>query len=171
MHFLRLACLSAAALPLSLSLAGCADYAAHYPSLAPRPIENISLVETRRPTPPPASANADAVARYMPLIQEARDADTSFHRTLDEERSTLALGKDSPTGSDAWVAAQTSLSRIEATRAPITRILSDLDAARNADPSHASSGEAIAAAEAFEQVHQIDTAESAAITSLWPTTP
>ena len=160
-----------AALPLLLAMVGCTGPRSGYPSLAPRPIEDMSLAEPTRPAPPPATESPAAAARYAPIVAQARDADAAFRRTLDEERGALTRGRGATAGSEAWTAAQQALSRIETTRAPIVRALSDLDAARDADITHTDSGEAIAAANAFEQVRQIDEAEASALGEAWPPSP
>ncbi|HLY89487.1 MAG TPA: hypothetical protein VKQ27_10940, partial [Acetobacteraceae bacterium] len=108
---------------------------------------------------------------YAPLIAQAREADASFRRTLDEERGALTRGRSAAMGSEAWTAAQQALSRVETARGPVVRTLSELDAARDAEITHTDSGEAIAAANAFEQVRRIDEAEAGALTQAWPPAP
>lgn len=160
-----------AALPLLLAIAGCTGASSGYPSLAPRPIEEMSLAEPTRPAPPPAVENTAAAARYAPVIVQAREDDAAFRRTLDEERGALIRGRSAATGSEAWTAAQQALSRVETARGPVVRALSELDAARDAEITHTDTGEAIAAANAFEQVRQIDEAEVSALSQAWPPSP
>jgi len=157
-----------AVLPSMLVLAACTGKGPGYPSLAPRPIEQKSFAE---PAPPPAApqvADPAAIARYAPTIERARTADAAFLRALEAERGALARGRGAATGSDAWAAAQVSLSRVQDARAPVIKALADLDAARSADPTHADTGEAIAATQAFDAVQQIDSAEAAALSAAWP---
>ena len=160
-----------AALPLLVAMAGCTGPRSGYPSLAPRPIEQMSLAEPTRPAPPPAAESPAAAARYAPVIAQAHEADVAFRRALDDERGALTRGRSAATGSEAWTAAQQALSRVETMRGPVVRALSELDAARDADITHSDSGEAIAAANAFEQVRQIDEAEAAALSQAWPPSP
>ncbi len=160
-----------AALPLFLAMAGCTGPRSGYPSLAPRPVEEMSLAEPTRPAPPPAVESATAAARYAPIVAQAREDDAVFRHTLDEERGALTRGRGAPAGSEAWTAAQQALSRVETMRGPVVRTLSELDAARNADITHTDSGEALAAANAFEQVRQIDNAEVDALSQAWPPSP
>ena len=155
-------------MPSLLALAGCTTQAAGYPSLAPRAIEQMSFAEPTTPPPPPQVADPAAAARYAPAIARAREADVAFRRTLDAERGTLVRGNRAMTGSDAWAAAQVSLTRVETARAPVIKAVADLDAARNADPTHADTGEAIAAAQAFDQAEQIDAHETRALAAAWP---
>jgi hypothetical protein len=152
-------------------MTGCRDAAAGYPSLAPRPIEDLSLTEPMRPAPPPAVASPEATARYAPIVQQARDADAAFRRAYEQEHATLERGLHTPTGSEEWTAAQESLSRIEAARSPVARALADLDAARDSAPTATNTGEAISASEAYEQVHQIDQAEVEMLTGAQPPAP
>jgi hypothetical protein len=160
-----------AALPLLFAIAGCTGPRSGYPSLAPRPVEGMSLAEPTRPAPPPAVESATATARYAPIIAQAREDDAVFRHTLDEERGALTRGRGAAAGSEAWTDAQQALSRVETMRGPVVRTLSELDAARNADITHTDSGEALAATNAFEQVRQIDNAEVTALSQAWPPSP
>jgi len=157
-----------ALLPLMLASAGCTGKGPGYPSLAPRPIEQMSFAEPAAPPAPPQVADPAAVARYAPAVERARTADNAFRQTLDQERGVLARGRGAATGSDGWAAAQVSLSRVQETREPVIKALADLDSARNADPTHGDTGEAIAATQAFDQVQQIDSAEATALAAAWP---
>jgi hypothetical protein len=160
--------LSSLAWTAPLALGGCSGPGADYPSLAPRPIENLSLAEPATPPAPPQVADPTAVARYAPMIAQARSADEAFQRALAQARPALAAGRAAATGSDPWAQAQVALTRIETAREPVAKLLADLDAARNADPTHVSTGEAIAAAQAFDQVQQIDSGETKALSEAWP---
>jgi hypothetical protein len=151
-----------------LGVAGCTGPGAGYPSLAPRPIENLSLTEPDRPAPPPPTADTASIARYAPLVVRARSDDAAFHRVLEQERATLARGRAAAAGSDAWTAAQVSLSRIETARGPVAKILADLDAERSSGPTQTDSGTAVASQQAFEEVQRINDAERAAIDALSP---
>jgi hypothetical protein len=161
---------AALALLLTAALAGCADRSTGYPSLAPRPIEQLSLAEPDRPAPPPVAADPATVARYQPLVAQARTADADFRRVLEDERGALARGNGASQGSDAWLAAQVSLSRIETARAPVAKALADLDAARSGTISETDTSVAVATQQAFEQVQQIADAERAAMAQAWPST-
>jgi hypothetical protein len=148
---------------LVAAIAGCAGQSGTYPSLAPRPIEQLSLAEPNRPAPPAASADPAAVERYAPLIGQARKADADFRRVLEEERPALAKGQGAAEGSDAWLAAQVSRSRIETARGPVAKALADLDAARSALDPQTDTGAMVAIEQAFDQVQQISDAENAAV--------
>jgi hypothetical protein len=157
-----------ALIAVMLGITGCSGPGAGYPSLAPRPIENLSLTEPEPPTPPPPSADPASVARYAPLVEQARSDDTAFRRVLEQERGTLERGRSAATGSDAWTAAQVSLSRIETARGPVAKMLANLDAERSSAPTQTDSGTAVASQQAFEEVQRINDVEQAAIHALAP---
>jgi len=148
---------------LVAALAGCAKQSGTYPSLAPRPIEQLSLAEPSRPAPPAATADPAAVERYAPLIKQAHEADADFRRVLEEERPALTRGQGAAEGSDAWLAAQVSLSRIETARGPVAKALADLDAARSTLDPQTDTGAMVAIEQAFDQVQRISDSENAAV--------
>lgn len=150
------------------ALGGCAVSTANYPSLAPRPIENLSLAEPAAAPLPPQVADPAAIARFAPTIERARSADGDFRHVLAEERAALAAGHGAAVGSEPWAAAQVALTRIESAREPVIKALADLDAARDAGPTHEDTGEAIAAAQAFDAVQRIDSGETDALSKAWP---
>jgi hypothetical protein len=155
-------------LVLALTVAGCAQTGAGYPSLAPRPIENLSLTEPERPAPPPSTADPASVSRYAPLIERARIDDAAFRRVMEEERAALAHGRGAAAGSEAWTAAQVSLSRIETARGPVAKTLAELDAARSGDLTQTDSGAAVASRQAFDEVQRINDEEQAAVSAVSP---
>lgn len=148
---------------LVLVTAGCGGSSEPYPSLAPRPIEQISMAEPNRPEAPAAVADPAAVQRYAPLIARARGADGDFRRVLEEERPALARGRGAGEGSEAWLAAQVSLSRIETARGPVAKALADLDAARSGLDPQTDTGAMVAIGQAFDTVQQLSNAEDAAL--------
>lgn len=155
-------------LPLALLATACSAGPADYPSLSPRPIEQMSLAEPDQPPSPPPTADPEATARFAPLVEQAKTADEDFQHTMEAERGALIKGRGASEGSEAWTAAQLSLTRISAARAPVAKVLAELDAARDGGNTQTNSGEAIAAIQAFEQVQQIDTRERAALEGVWP---
>jgi hypothetical protein len=152
---------------LALMLAGCAGDPS-FPSLAPRAVEDQSFAEPTLPPPPAGTPSEAARAEYAPIVEKARAADARFRTTFGEERSAIVAGRGAATGSDAWLAAQTALSRVEVARNPVTAALADLDAARNSEATRADSGRAAALAEAFEQVRAIDAAEQDTLAEALP---
>lgn len=153
---------------VTASIGGCGGASSGYPSLAPRPIERLSFSEPNRPAPPPAVADPATVARLAPLIDRARVADADFRKVLAEERGALARGRSAAPGSEAWTAAQLSLSRVETARGPVAKALSDLDAGRSDAQPQANTGAAIASQQAFDQLEKLDQNESAALAAAWP---
>jgi hypothetical protein len=159
-------------LPLALlaiapTLGGCA-VDGRYPSLSPRPIEDISLAEPTPPPVPKGTPESQAAARYAPVVEKARAADVDFNHALEAARPALTAGRGAAQGSDGWLAAQAALTRVEAARDPVTAALADLDAARNGDAPRADSGIAAAVAQAYSAVQAIDAEEARALTALWP---
>jgi hypothetical protein len=104
-----------AALPAALAgalLAGCVTEGP-FPSLAPRPDERLAIEEPVREAP--AVADDPALqTRIAALLGEARQGDRAFD--ADYGAAARAAGRAAPTGSDAWMAAQQALSRVEAAR-------------------------------------------------------
>jgi hypothetical protein len=154
---------------LFFGVAGCGGPLG-YPSLAPRPIEQLSLAEPERPAPPPALASPEVVARLAPTVEQARNGDAAFRQALDEERAVLDRGRSAATGGEAWTAAQVSLSRIETARTPVAQSLATLDSARNGDATLTDTGEALATAQAFDQVQELYESETTALAAVWPST-
>ena len=163
-------CARAALLVLTTGLAGCASTVAGYPSLAPRPIEQMSLAEPATPAAPSQVADPAVFARSASTIDRAHTADADFQRVLDQARVALAKGRGAAIGSDPWAAAQVALSRVEAAREPVIKEFADLDRARDTERTQTNGAEALAATQAFETVEQIDTAERDALAKAWPDT-
>ena len=109
-------------LPL-LALAGCAT-GGEFPSLAPRPVEQLSFEEPVR-VDPPVAADPALRARANAFVAAARGGErafeTSYGEALPRVRSAGAAG------SDSWVQAQEAISRVEASRAITSSALADLE--------------------------------------------
>lgn len=154
----------AIAAALVIALAGCEGQSGGYPSLAPRPIEQLSLAEPNRPSSPVAAAPDAAAARqYAPLVEQARKADVDFRQVMEEERGALGRSRGAAQGSDTWLAAQEALSRIETARGPVAKALADLDVARSSLDPQMDTGAMVAIGAAFDQVQRISNDEQAAI--------
>ena len=136
-----------------LSLACCANGTV-YPSLAPRPIEKLSLSEPAAPPPAAPRANPALAARYAEIVATAKKGDADFQQEAGLAHAAAAKGGHAAIGSDAWIAAQQAATRLEAARTPVTKARADLDAERT-------SGEFDAAAldAAVAEVNAIDTHE------------
>lgn len=120
---LRPARLIPALLPALALVTACAPDAS-FPSLAPRPGEQLSTDEpVRQPVfvaPDPALS-----AGIAELVAAARRGQAEFEAALPAARANVA--RAGAAGSDSWVEAQQAISRLEAARASTARALADLD--------------------------------------------
>ena len=118
-----------AALLMLLTLAGCAGTSTSYPSLAPRPVEKLSLDE---PAPesivPPPTANGASDAKVAAQATAAETGRANFTEQLATTRRAVAAASGQAAGGEAWIAAQQALSRLDQTRGPVTTALASLDA-------------------------------------------
>lgn len=105
-----------------LFLSACAQ-GGDFPSLAPRPVEQLSLDEPVRET---ADAPADTAlgARIDSLLAEARAGDSEFREAL----ASAGRPTGGAEGSETWIEAQMAQSRLEAARERTLTALADLDA-------------------------------------------
>ncbi|HEX8623380.1 MAG TPA: hypothetical protein VF718_15540 [Allosphingosinicella sp.] len=113
-----------ASLVLVALTAGCAA-PGPYPSLAPRPAEKAYAedAEERKPTPRPDDpALSGEIDR---LVAEGKAGGADFDAALPAAQA--AAGSAGARGSDGWIEAQQSLSRLESARARTTAALADLD--------------------------------------------
>jgi hypothetical protein len=101
------------------------------PSLAPRAAEAI---DPRVPIPSEVIAGpADPAlaARIAGLLAEVRSGDAEFQAAApNAEQQAASAG---PAQSESWIAAQQALSALIATRAPVTKAISDLDGLASAE--------------------------------------
>ena len=115
---------SARLLPLlALFAASCANQGA-FPSLLPRPVEQLSFEEPIKVDPPVAPDPA-LRSRAASLLADARAGDGAFEQAyagaLPQVRGAGGAG------SDSWVQAQEAISRVEAARNGTTTALAELD--------------------------------------------
>ncbi len=110
----------------ALMLTGCMAQGP-FPSLAQRPAEREPIREPVRIAPEVASDPA-LLSRIAALVGQAREGERAFEAASAAAQS--AARSAGPNGSDGWVAAQEQLSRLEASRAPTTQALGDLDSLR-----------------------------------------
>lgn len=148
-------------------LAGCADDHG-YPSLALRPIEEVSLAEPVPRAVPAPTAPAIADARYAPLLEKARAGDAVFRARLAAARATLAAGQDAAPGSDRWGAAQQALSRLQDARGPAVEAVAALQAASEAPDTQNDRGLADGVARALDAARAIDAEEARALLAAAP---
>lgn len=108
---------------IALFVAGCARGGA-FPSLAPRPAEQLPMEEPIR-VDPPVTHDPAFVNQVNALLARARSGDTAFERAY-ARAATLANGAGAR-DSDSWVQAQEAISRAEVARTETTIALADLD--------------------------------------------
>ena len=118
--------MKSAFLPLlpALLLASCAAPGT-YPSLAPRPYEKAA--PQTAPPAPPAVSDAGLIAQVDGAVARAEAGQGAFDAALALADKAVAAS-DRRRGSESWIAAQMSISRLERTREPIQVALADLDA-------------------------------------------
>ena len=108
-----------------LALGGCSRAGVDAPSLLPRAVETSGDLTMTPPAQAPDAAPVDSATRALidAQLAKARTADGAFRSALP---STIRSG---PARSEAWIAAQTSLSAVEIARAPVRDAAAALDAA------------------------------------------
>lgn len=118
--------MSKAVFPAILTLAlvaGCAQ-PGDFPSLKPRPVEQLTTDEPVR-TAPAVAADPALDARIAELLAQARRGEADFEAALPTARRRVAAAGAAE--SEGWVVAQQALSRLEAARAETVIALGDLD--------------------------------------------
>jgi hypothetical protein len=119
---------------LPLALAGCAG-AVDAPSLAIRPREKAVVVDPNAPPvvplvigpPPTTPLDSTATARLMAVVDRAKTSITNFETALRPASVAADKASGAPIGSDAWIAAQLEITRLERLRAPVTEALAEID--------------------------------------------
>lgn len=117
-----MAALSLAAVLLS----GCAATNPRFPSLLPRAAESRSSAEPV-PSLPDLVADPAIDARAAALAEELRAADQAFAPLAARATALTAQAKSAGIGSDAWLAAQSSLAELDTLRARSLSALSEID--------------------------------------------
>ena len=169
-------------LPLGLPalLAACAPQG-EFPSLAPRAVERDfagtpappCMPPGSKPAAPPAAAPAAApvpsdpilAARVTALVEQGRRGQSSFATQLAGARASSR--RAGAAGSEAWIAAQQDISRLEAARALTVDALAELDSlllARSNAPTSAQDRDALLAA--AEEVRRLAEAQQAEVDRL-----
>ncbi|HEY0115848.1 MAG TPA: hypothetical protein VGB54_09010 [Allosphingosinicella sp.] len=128
---------AAPALLLLATLAGCAT-GGEFPSLAPRPVEQLSMEEPIRVDPPVAPDPAFR-GRVAALLGQARQGDEAFEAAY--ARALPLVRGAGPSGSDSWVQAQEAISRVEAARLVTSGALAELDRLAGERADEPTSGE------------------------------
>jgi hypothetical protein len=119
---------------LPLILAGCAG-AVDAPSLAIRPSERATVVDPNVPPvvpliigpPPMTPLGSAATSRLSAIVDRAKASATNFETASRAARVVAGNASGASIGSDAWIAAQLEITRLERLRAPATEALAEID--------------------------------------------
>jgi hypothetical protein len=141
---------------LALFLSGCAGSPQNYPSLAKRPIESAPVAEV---APPPAPAPADAALskEIASHVAQADKGAAGFDAAAAAADKAVRAASGSAVSSDAWVAAQVTISALETARNDSVSALASLDTL------YVERSNAIADGKARGGLEDIDAARSAAL--------
>ena len=117
----------AAAALLSLSACAAAQNTGA-PSLAKRPIEGrFDVAPPAVVVAPPGPLPADLSGRLARWESDGAAGQQAFAAERSSTASLVSAAAGAPVGSERWVAAQQAISRLTATRAPLTGALADID--------------------------------------------
>jgi hypothetical protein len=132
-------------LPLLLLAGGCAT-GGDFPSLAPRPVEQLSMEEPVR-ADPPVAPDASLRSRAAQLLAQARQGDAAFN--AEYARALPRVRSAGSAGSDPWIQAQEAISRVVIARRGTTDAVAALERLaqdRADDPTNPADHEALLAA-------------------------
>lgn len=116
-----------ALLPLALlSLASCASQGGDFPSLAPRPIEQMGDTVPDRPTPV-ATPDAALDAQIADFAKQLARADQAFAPAATKASAMVSAAHNAGVGSTPWLDAQTALADLDGIPAESTAAMSALD--------------------------------------------
>ena len=120
--------LSARALSLlPFLLAGCGTDPGGYPSLAPRPVENVSFDEPAPPPDTPVVADPALDARIAGVTRERADAARRFDTAAARAERLARAARGAAAGSERWIEAQTALAELDSLRAEHGNAVSALE--------------------------------------------
>ena len=159
----------------ALSVLGACAAQGPFPSLAPRAIERLDSTapappclaavqapaQPQLPEPALVADDPQIAARVSELLGEARRGQSDFAAALTRANSSVARAGSQ--GSDTWLAAQSSISAVEAARARSSDAAAELDRlllTRSEQPTSEADLQALrAAAEEMSQLQQRQQAE------------
>lgn len=141
---------------IALFLSGCAGTMTGYPSLAKRPIENMPTGEVPA-APAPVEADPALQAEVDRLTGQAKSGGEAFDKAWPAADKATRAAAGSAVSSEAWVAAQLTISALEATRNDSVSALASLDTLYVERSNALSEGKAKGGTE------QIDAARKAAL--------
>jgi hypothetical protein len=101
---------------------------ANPPSLLPRAIETRSDRAPSESSPIMSSPISPALAsKLAALVTEARLGDADFASADRSSATALAAGRNAPTGSESWIAAEIAISALQVARQRSAGALADVD--------------------------------------------
>lgn len=117
------------AMVVSLSLsAHAAAQTGGAPSLAKRSVEGrFDVAPPAVVVAPPGPLPADLTGRLARWESDAAGAQQAFAAERNATASLVSAAAGAPVSSERWVVAQQAISRLTATRAPLTAALADID--------------------------------------------
>lgn len=153
-----------APLALILTLVACGPEVAA-PSLMPRPVEKqpIGLPEAARE--PESAVDPALTQRITALLARVEAADAAFQKQREETAMLVERGASAGTGSEAWIAAQQSLSALETMRGPVRDASGEIEALRQ-EPANAVTGNRAAIEAAATRIEGIGEAQATALAAL-----
>ncbi len=118
-----------AAIAASLSLSACATaQESHAPSLAKRPVEGrFDVAPPAVVVAPPGPLPTDLAGRLARWESDAVEAERAFAAERVVAAPLVSVAAGSAVSSERWVVAQQAVSRLIATRAPLTGALAEID--------------------------------------------
>ncbi|HEX8445182.1 MAG TPA: hypothetical protein VF649_01090 [Sphingomonas sp.] len=113
----------------ALVTSGCASTEG-FPSLAPRPIEDIARRPERSTAAPVRAVDPVLDARVAAIDAQVTAAAGTWGAALATTRAAVDRARGKPIGDDQWVLAQQALSRLDSVRQAMGALVDDLDALR-----------------------------------------
>jgi hypothetical protein len=160
--------------PLLLGLAAGCSSSLESPSLAIRPAEAAATIDAARPAavarPLPATEtmplDAATIARVESIIRAARASTSPFAKALEPARVAVTNAAGTSVSSEAWIAAQVAISRLERTREAAANALAEVDSVRRELVASGKNFDRGAFAAMQDIVAQIDAEQQAQVTAL-----
>lgn len=117
------------AYPLAVFLlaGACASGDEGYPSLAPRPIETMSMTEPPQPLPAPVAPDPALDARIAAAERDRVAAAAAFDTGAARAERLATAARGSAAGSDRWLDAQTALAELDSLRAAHAQAVAPLE--------------------------------------------
>ncbi len=111
----------------TFALGACTAPNGSFPSLAPRPVEQRSDAEPAPPSITPGPVDTALSADLKKMLADARKGDADFSAALPATERAVSAARGASPSSESWIAAQTQLSGLDATRAPTASAMAAID--------------------------------------------